>query len=129
MEYTQSSPEPADELDQLLRRFADSGYSPSGAEVEGDHGAGHGHHGGGGSVRRSEYRGHDVEIVTRYEVKIDGDRWGGDLAVQDDGTVTYHGLPQYAVPSAVDLLQAVIDTTYEAPQDVLVAIRAAREED
>jgi hypothetical protein len=130
MEYEEPSPEPVPELDEPLRAFAESGYVPSGADVAGNHPSGHGHHGDhGGGVRRFEYRGHEVEIATHYEVTIDGNRWEGDLAVLDDGTVTYHGLPQYAVPSAVDLLRAVIDTTYEAPEAVLDAIRVAREEE
>jgi hypothetical protein len=131
MEYTESGPEPVEELDELIRGFAESGYVPDGAEVEGDqpHTHDHGHgHGTDGSVRRFEYRGHEVEIVTHYEVTIDGERWEGQMVVRVDGTVTYHGLPQYAVPSAVDLVRGVIDTGYEAPAEVLDAIRAAREE-
>jgi hypothetical protein len=51
----------------------------------------------------------------------------GQIAVHLDGTVTYHGLPQYVVPSAVDLVRGVIDTSYEAPPDVLDAIHATQE--
>ena len=87
-----------------------------------------GHEHGGDGARRFAYRGHEVAIVTHYEVTIDGTRWDGTIMVNLDGTVTYHGLPQYVVPSAVDLLRGVIDTTYEAPEDVREAIRAAREE-
>jgi len=130
MEYTEPSPEPVKELDELVQGFVESGFVPAGADVEGDepavHGHGHGH--GADGSRRFEYRGHDVEIVTHYEVTIDGEPWEGQMMVRVDGTVTYHGLPQYAVPSAVDLLRGVIDTSYEAPDDVLEAIRAAREE-
>jgi hypothetical protein len=124
MERTESSREPAEELDSLIARFAESGYAPEGAEIDDDDHGGHGDDG----VRRFTYRGHEVEIATHYEITIDGQRWGGHLAPRVDGTVTYHGLPQYAVPSAVELIQAVIDTTYLAPEDVRAAIEAASED-
>jgi hypothetical protein len=126
MEGDEPGKQSVDELDTLIERFADSGYAPDGAEIDDDdhrHGD-HGHDGG----RRFEYRGHAVEIATHYEITIDGERWEGHLTARLDGTVTYHGLPQYAVPSAVELVQAVIDTTYEAPESVRAAIEAAREE-
>jgi len=130
MEGTEPHDEPVEELDALVREFAESGYAPSGAEVEDDHPAEHGHgHGADGSLRRFEYRRHEVEIITHYEVAVDGEPWPGQIAVHLDGTVTYHGLPQYAVPSAVDLIRGVIDTSYEAPEEVREAIRAAREEE
>jgi hypothetical protein len=132
MEPADPSPEPVEELDALIRGFAESGYAPDGTDVEDDHPPAHDHgpgHGADASVRRFEYRGHEVEIVTRYEVTIDGEPWHGQMAVRQDGTVTYHGLPQYAVPSAVELLRGVIDTAYEAPEEVREAIRAASEEE
>ena len=46
----------------------------------------------------------------------------------DDGSVTYHGLPQYAIPSAVDLIRKVIDYEEDTPEDLRAAFRAAREE-
>jgi hypothetical protein len=114
------------ELDALIQRFVESGHATTDSlDEHGGHDHGHGH---GDAVRRFEYRGHTVEIATHYEVVIDGRPWKGHLAAQDDGTVTYHGLPQYAVASAVGLLQAVIDTTYEAPEAVRAAIEAARED-
>jgi hypothetical protein len=131
MEDAEPSPRAVEELDALIRDFAESGYAPAGAHVEGDDppAQGHGHgHGADAGVRRFEYRGHEVEIVTRYEITIDGEPWEGQMVVRLDGTVTYHGLPQYVVPSAVELLRGVIDTAYEAPEDVREAIRAAREE-
>ena len=132
MEYTEPGPEPVDELDALIRGYVESGYEIAGVEVDDDHSPAHDDahgHGADAGVRRFEYRGHEVEIVTRYEVTIDGERWEGQMVVRIDGTVTYHGLPQYAVPSAVDLIRGVIDTSYEAPEDVGEAIRAAREDE
>jgi hypothetical protein len=123
MEGHEPRQESVDELDTLIERFADSGHAPDGAEIEHDNHR-HGDHDHDGA-RRFEYRGHDVEIVTHYEITIDGELWEGHLTPRLDGTVTYHGLPQYAVPSAVELVQAVIDTTYEAPEAVRAAIDAA----
>jgi hypothetical protein len=128
------SPEPraggSEVLDSLLRRFADRGYQPSGAEIQGEHVHGSSEHGHGAaeSVREFEHRGHRVRVVTRYEVTIDGRPWEQTIHVQRDGTVMYHGLPQYVVPSAVDLIRGVIDSSYEAPEDIRAAIRAAQEE-
>ncbi len=133
-------------LDKLAADFAARGYEPDGAELEHDqppasvaHGheqpaAAHGHeqpaatHGHGTGVRRFTHRGHQVEIVTRYEVVIDGHPWDQHVEVLQDGSVTYHGLPQYAVPSAVDLIRRVIDYDEDAPEDLREAFRAAREE-
>ena len=126
-----------EDLDKLAADFAARGYAPEGAELADDQppsSEAHGHeqpaagqaHGTG--VRRFTYRGHEVEIVTRYEVLIDGDPWIQHVEVLQDGSVTYHGLPQYAVPSAVDLIRRVIDYEEDAPDDLREAFRAAREE-
>lgn len=87
-------------------------------------GSGHGAHGEHqAGVRAFEYRGHTVRIRTRYEIHIDDEIWNQDVLVDDDGTVHYHGLPQYSVASAVDLLKGVIDAAYAAPAVVLDAAR------
>jgi hypothetical protein len=127
-----------EDLDKLAADFAACGYEADGAELErNQQAAAHGHgddqwaatHGHGEDVRRFTHRGHEVEIVTRYEVAIDGEPWDQHLEVLVDGSVTYHGLPQYAVPSAVDLVRKVIDYQEDAPEDLRAAFRAAREED
>jgi hypothetical protein len=126
-----------DDLDKLSADFAASGYEPESGEGEHDQpGTAHPHgheqpsptHGHGEGVRRFTYRGHEVEILTRYEVTIDGERWDQHLEVLDDGSVTYHGLPQYAIPSAVGLIGKVIDYEEDAPEDLRAAFRAAQEE-
>jgi hypothetical protein len=43
--------------------------------------------------------------------------------------VTYHGLPQYAIPSAVDLIRTVIDYDEDTPEELRAAFRAAQEEE
>lgn len=126
-----------EDLDKLAADFAARGYEPEGAELEHDgtaSGDTYGHeppaagHGHGTGVRRFTYRGHDVEIVTRYEVLIDGEPWDQHVEVLQDGSVTYHGLPQYALPSAVDLIRRLIDYDEDAPDDLRAEFRAAREE-
>jgi hypothetical protein len=126
-----------EDLDKLAADFAARGYEPDGAELEDDQpNATHTHahdqpaamHGHGQGVRRFTHRGHEVEIVTHYEVTIDGELWDQRLGVLDDGSVIYHGLPQYAVPSAVDLIRTVIDYEEDAPDDLRAAFRAAQEE-
>jgi hypothetical protein len=133
-----------EELDKLAADFAAGHYAAGGAELEGapagaphqhgqEHQHGHGEpaatHGHGEGIRRFTHLGHEVEIVTRYEVTIDGQPWDQHLEVLPDGSVTYHGLPQYAVPSAVDLIRTVIEYGYEVPEDLREAFRAAREEE
>ena len=126
-----------EDLDKLAADFAARGYEAEGAELEHDGmaaGGAHGReppaaaHGHGTGVRRFTYRGHDVEIVTRYEVLIDGEAWDQHVEVLQDGSVTYHGLPQYALPSAVDLIRRLIDYDEDAPDDLRAEFRAAREE-
>ena len=120
-------------LQDLMDGFAASGYAPEGATIEEHEPEGHempGHgHGAGPSVREFEHRGHRVRIITQYDVTIDGERWEQSMQVHNDGSVTYHGLPQYAVPSAVDLVKAVIDNSYEAPDDIRATVEAARREE
>ena len=74
-----------------------------------------------GSVRRSEYRGLEIEITSRYEIRIDGELWDQHVQVLNDGTVHYHGMPQYQPLSLVELVERVVDIGYLAPQEVLDA--------
>jgi hypothetical protein len=125
-----------DDLDELIQQFEARGYAPDGAEVgeAGEHGhGGHGGHEPGGhghgapQPRRFEHRGHTVEIVTHYAITIDGEPWEQPIEVHPDGSVSYHGLPQYYVASAVDIVKAVIDHGYELPDEIRAAVEAARE--
>jgi hypothetical protein len=132
MATSDSRPDGADRLDELLDRFVEGGYVPEGAEIEDDDGGhqepGHGH-GAEPSVREFDHRGHHVRIVTHYDVTIDGEPWTRPMEVLADGSVVSHDLPQYVVPSAVDLLRSVIDQTYEAPEEIRAVVRAAQEEE
>ncbi|GAA1653091.1 hypothetical protein ACFQY4_21335 [Catellatospora bangladeshensis] len=75
--------------------------------------AGHGHaHGTDGvstSVRSTVHKGHEIRIETTYKITIDGKPLEGGLEVLDNGAVHYHGLPQYALPSAIDMCKRVLD--------------------
>jgi hypothetical protein len=95
----------------LLKTARDGGY---GLPEGGGHG-GHGGHGGyqepgvTRTVRTVMHRGREIRIETSYKVTIDGEPLKGMLEVLGDGRVHYHGLPQYALPSAVDMVRRVID--------------------
>jgi hypothetical protein len=128
---TPSGPDGPDSLDELADRFAAGGYTPEGAEMH-DHGGNqhqHDHQHGGPSIREFEYRGHTVQIVTQYEVTIDGEPWTQSIQVRPDGTVISHDLPAYLVPSATDLLRAVIDQGYEAPEEIQAMIQETKKEE
>jgi hypothetical protein len=116
-------------LDRLAADFAARDHAPDGAALEGDGDGEHGHPAHGGGVRRFEHRGHRVEIATHYVVTIDGETWDGHVEALQDGTVAYHGLPQYAVPSAPDLIRTVLDYEDDAPDDLRAAFRAAQEQE
>lgn len=98
-----------------LRAAHDDGYGlPDGAQAYGDHsedalGGGNHEPGVTRTVRTSTYRGRELRVETTYRVTIDGQPLAGHLEVLDDGMVHYHGLPQYAVASAVEMLQRVVD--------------------
>ena len=65
---------------------------------------------GMGSMREIDYKDHHVTIETTYKIKIDGKPFKGKLSVSNAGSVHYHGIPNVAFDSAVQLVQAVIDT-------------------
>ena len=73
------------------------------------------------SVRRTVYRGHPIEIHTSYEVFVDGARLEAHMGVSQEGNVHYHGLPNYAAASAMDVIRQVVDSF---PDDYPVSDRA-----
>ena len=70
----------------------------------------HPHHGPIETVREVEYEGHRIVIRTTYEIEVDGRSVAGHLGVANDGRVHYHPVPNLSFPSAVDLVQTLIDT-------------------
>lgn len=81
------------------------------------------------TVRTVIHRGREIRIETTYQVTIDGEPLKGMLEVLGDGRVHYHGLPQYALPSAVDMVRRVIDYFGSKPpvaDDLSTLIEQAR---
>jgi hypothetical protein len=92
-------------LGALLTTLRDGGHGLPASPGMHDHGQS----GTATSVREATYDGHKIRIETTYHITIDGKPLEGHLEVLDNGSVHYHGLPNYAVPSAVDLVRLVID--------------------
>ena len=85
-----------------------------------DHGGHGGHDPGGGmvSVREAMHRGKHIVVKTTYEITIDGEPLAEHVGVANDGSVHYHGLPNYAFRSMIDLVRKVIDaSSIELPDD------------
>ena len=73
-----------------------------------------------GSVRRVEHAGHSLEIHTHYRIFTDGQEFPDPIHVADDGTVHYHGIPQYSAPSAVDLVKVIAERLEEGEPPPLI---------
>lgn len=78
-----------------------------------------GHGAASESIREAEHNGHKIRIKTTYELSIDGQVLTGHMGVANDGTVHYHGLPNYSTNSAIDLMKQIIDShpDYYPPVD------------
>jgi hypothetical protein len=61
------------------------------------------------SVREATYNGHRIVVRTHYEIEVDGKRVTGHLGVTNDGQVHYHPVPNASFPSAVELVERLID--------------------
>ena len=61
------------------------------------------------TTRTALHNGHVIEVITTYDIKVDGKRIGGHMGISDNGNVHYHGLPNYSWTSALDLVRKVID--------------------
>jgi hypothetical protein len=96
------------DLSELLAPLVAEGHDISGGIAPQPH-----HHGGtpgeSVSVRVVEHGGHRIRIETTYRVFIDDQLFPDEIHVSNDGTVHYHGLPQYSVPSAVELGKLIVD--------------------
>ena len=85
------------------------GYGLPEPDASGHLGHAHGEGGVSTSVRTAVHRGHEIRIETTYAITIDGKPLEGGLEVLNNGAVHYHGLPQYALPSAIDMCRRVLD--------------------
>jgi hypothetical protein len=72
------------------------------------------------SVRRVDHAGHSLEIHTHYRILIDGQEFPDSIHVSDDGTVHYHGIPQYSARSAVDLVKVIAERLAEGEPPPLI---------
>lgn len=66
-------------------------------------------HQGMESVREAEYQGHRIVVRTRYEIEVDGRMVMGHVSVTNDGNVHYHPVPNLSFPSAVEMVEKLID--------------------
>lgn len=74
------------------------------------------------SVREAMHRGKHIVVKTTYEITIDGEPLAEHVGVANDGSVHYHGLPNYAFRSMIDLVRKVIDASgVELPADEIGA--------
>jgi len=65
--------------------------------------------GGTQTVREAEYKGHRIVIQTTYRIEVDGRLLTGHLGVTNDGRVHYHAVPNLSFPSAVTMVERLID--------------------
>ena len=80
-----------------------SGYKP---------GDGHHHHKKSfSSTREAIHRGHKIKVKTTYRIEIAGEPLTMHTAVTNDGRVHYHGLPNYAFKSAIDMAKKIVDAS------------------
>jgi hypothetical protein len=61
------------------------------------------------SVREADHNGHHIVIRTHYEISVDGKKLAAPFAVDDDGKVICHALPNYTSASAVELVKQIVD--------------------
>lgn len=80
----------------------------------------HGHTDTFTTIRETAYRGKDIRVETTYRFTIDDEPLRAHVMVLDDGTVHYHGLPNYSFPSAMDLARKIVDMSgFEIPENEL----------
>lgn len=68
----------------------------------------HGAH-AGPSVREETHKGHDIVVRTSYDIEVDGLRIRIPISVNRLGMVYSHALPYDDFPSAIDLVETLID--------------------
>lgn len=61
------------------------------------------------STRTLSYKGHQVEIVTTYEITIDGKKLSTHAAVDKEGKLICHAIPYVSFSSATEMVRSIID--------------------
>ena len=62
------------------------------------------------TTRTDSHKGHEIEIKTTYDIKVNGQRIGGHVEVMNNGHVHYHPLPNYSWTSAIGFVRQLIDS-------------------
>lgn len=89
----------------MKRKQSAAKKQPSGHMGHGDHEQG-GHH----SVRKTHYKGFEIEVETHYKFKVDGKPLDVHAHVLNSGHVHSASLPNYGWTSAVDFVRQLIDS-------------------
>lgn len=72
------------------------------------------------SIRRATHCGREIEIHTTYKILVDGEPVREHVVALEDGTIHYHGLPNYSFPSAVELARRIVERSLvPKPKDEL----------
>ena len=78
----------------------------------------HGNHGGPFTTEREDqYCGKRIVVRTTYEITVDGRHLDAHMLVMDDGSVHYHGLPNYSFRSAMEMVRYAIDSELKDPPE------------
>ena len=92
--------EPISTLDDLTAAFREGEIQvPDGYRPEGHHE----HADSATSIRKTVHCGKQIEVHTTYKILVDGEAIREHVVALEDGTVHYHGLPNYSFLSAVEL--------------------------
>lgn len=67
------------------------------------------------STRTALHHGRKIKVKTTYRIEIDGEPLTLHTSVTNDGKVHYHGLPNYAFASALEMAKAIVDAARHVP--------------
>lgn len=74
-----------------------------------DHDHGHGGDGSIETLREDDYKGHHITIRTTYKIEVNARALQLPLALDNDGNLHCHSLPNYQFASALDMVKRLID--------------------
>jgi hypothetical protein len=61
------------------------------------------------STRSLSHKGHQIEIVTTYEITIDGKKLSTHAMVDNEGKLWCHAIPYISFSSATEMVRSIID--------------------